>query len=48
MKKLRYKHFYVDFQGDGRFTKERIKGKDKKFLRKWTIHKLYKEYLKGE
>jgi hypothetical protein len=48
MKRLRYSHFWIDFQGDGQFPKERIKGKDKRLLRKWTIRKLYKEYLKSE
>ena len=40
MNKYRYKSFWIDFQGDGRFPKERIKGKDKKLLRKTTIKKL--------
>lgn len=46
MNKLRYKNSWIDFQGDGRFPKERIKGKDKRFLRKWTKRKQYKEWLK--
>lgn len=46
--KLRYKFFEIDFQGDCRFPKERIKGKDKRLLRKWTARKKYKEWLKGE
>lgn len=48
MNKLRYKNFWYDFQGDGRFPKERIKGKDKRLLRKWTDRKKYKEWKKGE
>ena len=48
MNKLRYNTFWYDFQGDGRFLKERIKGKDKRLLRKWTARKKYKEWLKGE
>ena len=47
MNKLRYKWFWIDFQGDGRFPKERIKGKDKRNLRKWTDKKKYKNWLKG-
>lgn len=30
----RYKHSWIDFCYDGMFTKERIKGKDKRWLRK--------------
>ncbi len=48
MKKLRYKNSGVDFRGDYRFVNERIKGKDKRILRKWTARKLLKEQLKGE
>ena len=48
MNKLRYKNSWYDFQGDGRFAKERIKGKDKRLLRKWTDRKKYKEWKKGE
>ena len=48
MKKLRYKNAWQDLQGDGRFPKERIKGKNKRFLRKWTARRKYKEWLKGE
>lgn len=42
MNNLRWKKFWIKFQGDGRFSKERIKGKDKRQLRKWTIRKLRK------
>lgn len=42
MNNLRWKKFWIKFQGDGRFSKERIKGKDKRHLRKWTIRKLRK------
>ena len=42
MNNLRWRWFWVKFQGDGRFSKERIKGKDKRYLRKWTIRKLRK------
>lgn len=48
MNKLRWKNSRYDLQGDGRFPKEHIKGNDKRFLRKWTARKKYKEYLKGE
>lgn len=36
---FRYKGFWFDFCGDVRFSKERIKGKDKKFLGKWSRKK---------
>lgn len=42
MNNLRWEWFWIKFQGDGRFPKERIKGKDKRFLRKWTLRKLRK------
>ena len=47
MNKLRYKHFWLDFQGDGRFAKERIKGRDKRLIRKWTKREKFKNWLKG-
>lgn len=36
---FRYPFSWIDFQGDGRFPKERIKGKDKKLLGKWSRKK---------
>ena len=30
----------MDFQGDGRFFKERIKRQSKRRLRKWTLRKM--------
>ena len=36
---FRYSGFWFDFCGDGRFPKERIKGKDKKLLGKWSRKK---------
>lgn len=36
---FRYKNAWIDLQGDGRFPKERIKGKDKKLLGKWSRKK---------
>ena len=47
MNKLRYKNSGVDFRGDYRFVDERIKGKDKRILSKWTIKHKLKEWLKG-
>lgn len=47
MQKLRWKWSFVDLRGDGRFKKERIKGKDKRYIRKWTLRKL-KELEKKE
>lgn len=46
MMRLRWNHSYVDLRGDGRFPKDRIKGKDKRYIRKWTLRKLRKEYEK--
>lgn len=40
MNNLRWKWFWIKFQGDGRFPRERIKGKDKRYLRKWTLRKV--------
>lgn len=33
----------MDFKGDGRFKRERIKGRDKRFLRKKTIRLFWEE-----
>lgn len=41
MNKLRWKWSFVDLKGDGRFKKERLKGKDKRIVRKWTLKKLW-------
>lgn len=46
MNNLRYRTFWFDFQGDGRFPKERIKKKDKRWLRKWTARKKYQNWIK--
>lgn len=43
---FRYKNSWIDFMGDGRFPKERIKGKDKRRLGKWSRKKMYKELEK--
>lgn len=40
---IRYTNSWIDFMGDGRFPKERIKGKDKRNLRKWSMRKIRKE-----
>lgn len=39
MNKLRWKYSWIDLRGDGRFKKDRIKGKNKRIIRKWTIRK---------
>ena len=39
MNHLRYKSSWIDLMGDGRFPEERIKGKTKRYLRKWTLRK---------
>ena len=43
MPQLRRKWSLVDLRGDGRFPKERLKGKDKRYVRKWTLRKLRRE-----
>ena len=43
MTKLRRKWSFVDLRGDVRFPKERLKGKDKRYVRKWTLRKLRRE-----
>lgn len=43
MTRLRWKWSFVDLRGDGRFPKERLKGKDKRYVRKWTLRKLRSE-----
>lgn len=43
MTKLRWKWSFVDLRGDGRFPKERPKGKDKRYVRKGTLRKLRRE-----
>lgn len=40
---IRYTNAWIDFQGDGRFPTERIKGKDKRYLGKWSRNKIAKE-----
>lgn len=40
MNHLRWKNSWVDFRGDGRFPKERIKRRSKRQLRKWTLRKI--------
>ena len=43
MTRLRWKWSFVDLRGDGRFPKDRLKGKDKRYVRKWTLRKLQRE-----
>ena len=40
MMKLRWKWSWIKLRKDGMFPKDRIKGKDKKLIRKWTLKKL--------
>lgn len=42
----RYPWFFVDFCGDGMFRRPRIKGKDKRFLRKKSIKRVQKDLEK--
>lgn len=44
----RYKLFWVDFCGDGMFSKPRVKGKDKRFLRKKSKREVLKDLYKSE
>lgn len=39
----RYRNSWMDFKGDGMFKSERIKGRDKRKLRKKTIKLFWKE-----
>lgn len=39
----RYRNSFVEYRGDGRFKKDRIKGKDKRELRKKTLRKFWSE-----
>ena len=39
----RYRNSWMDFKGDGRFKREKIKGRDKRFLRKKTIRLFWEE-----
>lgn len=43
---FRYRNSWIDFCWDGMFPKERIKGKDKRRLGKWSRKKMYKELEK--
>lgn len=43
MNRLRWRHSFIELRGDGRFPKDRIKGRDKRNIRKWTLRKLRKE-----
>lgn len=44
----RYKNAWMDFQFDGMYPKERIKGKDKRFLRKKSQRKIRKDFSEGD
>ena len=43
MTRLRWAWSDCDLRGDGRFPKDRLKGKYKRYIRKWTLRKLRKE-----
>ena len=40
---IRYKNSWIDLCDDGRFPKERIKGKTKRILGKWSRKKIRME-----
>lgn len=46
MTKWRWGWSFVELRGDGRFPKDRIKGKDKRRIRKRTLRKLRSESIK--
>lgn len=46
MNNWRWPWSFVDLRGDGRFPKDRIKGKDKRHIRKRTLKKLRSESMK--
>lgn len=46
MNNWRWPWSFVDLRGDGRFPKERLKGKDKRLARKRTLKKLRGEKVK--
>jgi hypothetical protein len=37
----------LDYRGDGQFPKERIKGKDKHYLKRWTRRREQEEFKKA-
>lgn len=43
---VRYKCDWMDFKQDGMSTKERIKGKTKKYLGRWSRKKFLREISK--
>ena len=48
MNHWRWNWSFVELRGDGHFSKERIKGKDKRFIRKKTLKKLRNESTKED
>lgn len=40
MNRLRWRNSWIELQGDGKFKNARIKGKTKRYIRKWTLKKL--------
>lgn len=46
MNNWRWSWSFIDLRGDGRFPKDRIKGKDKRIIRKKTLRKLRSESMK--
>lgn len=45
--KWRYRNAWIDFQFDGMFANERIKGKDKRNLRKRSLKEIWKTIEAG-
>ena len=43
MTRLRRKWSFVDLRGDGRFPKDHLNGKYKRYISKWTLRKLRRE-----
>ena len=48
MNHWRWKWSFIELRGDGRFQKDRIKGKDKRIIRKRTLKKLRNESMKED
>ena len=46
MKPRRHKNWWYDFNGDGRFDKDRIKGYMKRYIRKWFLREEKKFAIK--
>lgn len=46
MKVRRHKHLFYEFNGDGRYPKDRIKGCMKRYIKKWFLREEKKQAFK--